>query len=154
MQIKLFASAALPPEIQLQLRDVRDLLADMRRASNGNLLVTDVDPDEDEEVATEASELGIFPVEFNVLRDDEFEVRQGYYGLAVVYADESEITPIIQRTDDLEFQLVSQIYRMTTEEQPGVGFVQGFGAKQPTELFGLAESLGERYRMESLEGRG
>ena len=54
VQVKLFASAALPPEIQLQLRDVRDLLADMRRASNGQLLVTDVDPDEDEEAATEA----------------------------------------------------------------------------------------------------
>jgi ABC-2 type transport system permease protein len=35
VQVKLFASAELPPELQLQLRDVRDLLADMRRASNG-----------------------------------------------------------------------------------------------------------------------
>ena len=151
VQVKLFASAALPPEIQLQLRDVRDLLADMRRASNGNLLVTDVDPDEDEEAASEAAELGIFPVEFNVLRDDEFEVRQGYYGLALVYADESEVTPIIQRTDDLEFQLVSQIYRMTTDERPRVGFVEGFGAKSPAELFGLTETLGDRYEIETFD---
>jgi len=64
VQIKLFASNELPPELQLQLRDVRDLLADMRRASNGNLVVTDVDPDDDEDAAAEASEFGIFPVEF------------------------------------------------------------------------------------------
>ena len=37
VQIKLFASDELPPELQLQLRDVRDLLSDFRRASNGRL---------------------------------------------------------------------------------------------------------------------
>jgi ABC-2 type transport system permease protein len=147
VQVKLFASAGLPPEVQLQLRDVRDLLADMRRASNGNLLVTTVDPDADEAAANEAAELGIMPVEFNVLRDEEFVVRQGYYGLAVVYADQSEVTPFIQRTDDLEFRLVSQIYRMTTDERPGVSFVEGFGARTPGQIPGLGESLADRYRL-------
>ena len=154
VQIKLFASAEMPPEIQIQLRDVRDLLADMRRASNGNLLVTEVDPDEDEEAANEASQLGIPPVEFNVLRDDAFEVRQGYYGLAVVYADESEVIPVIERTDDLEFRLASYVYRMTTEERPGVGFVQGFGAKASAAIPGLSETLGDRYRMHSVDVAG
>jgi ABC-2 type transport system permease protein len=154
VQVKLYASGELPPEVQLQLRDVRDLLADMRRASNGNLLVTDVDPSRDEELSTEAAELGIYPVEFNVLRDDNFEVRQGYYGLAVVYADESEVTPIIQRTDDLEFRVASSIYRMTTTERPGVAFVEGFGAKTPTQVPGLRESLGERYELRSIDIAG
>lgn len=154
VQIKLFASADLPAEVQLQLRDVRDLLADMRRASNGNLLVTDRDPSRDEEVAGEAMELGIYPVEFNVLRDDNFEIRQGYYGLAIEYADASEVTPLIRRTDDLEFQLVSQIYRMTTEERPGIAFVQGFGAKSPNEMPGLRESLAQRYQMRTVDIAG
>jgi ABC-type uncharacterized transport system involved in gliding motility auxiliary subunit/ABC-type transport system involved in multi-copper enzyme maturation permease subunit len=154
VQIKLFASSELPPEVQLQLRDVRDLLADMRRASNGNLLVSDVDPERDEDVEAEATELGVYPVEFNVLRDDNFEVRQGYYGLAVIYAEESEVTPVIQRTDNLEFQLASQIYRMTTEERPGVSFVQGFGAKSPSEVPGLRESLAERYDIRSVDIAG
>jgi len=154
VQIKLFASDELPPEIQLQLRDVRDLLADMRRASNGNLLVEELDPDADEDAAAEASDLGVVPVEFNVLRDDAFEVRQGYYGYAVVYADESAVTPIIQRTDDLEFRLVSQIYRMTTEDRPGVSFVEGFGARTPTQIPGLSESLAERYRLGTIDIAG
>jgi ABC-type uncharacterized transport system involved in gliding motility auxiliary subunit/ABC-type transport system involved in multi-copper enzyme maturation permease subunit len=154
VQIKLFASSELPPEIQLQLRDVRDLLADMRRASNGNLLVSDLDPSREDGVATEATELGIYPVEFNVLRDDNFEIRQGYYGLAVVYADESEVTQVIQRTDDLEFQLVSQIHRMTTEERPGISFVQGFGTKGPSEIPGLRESLADRYEMRAIDIAG
>jgi ABC-type uncharacterized transport system involved in gliding motility auxiliary subunit/ABC-type transport system involved in multi-copper enzyme maturation permease subunit len=154
VQVKLFASAELPPELQLQLRDVRDLLADMRRASNGNLVVTDTDPDEDEDAAEEASQLGVYPVEFNVLRDDQFEVRRGYYGLAVVYADESDVTPVIRQTDDLEFRLASAIYDMTTTERPGVAFVEGFGTKRFTDIAGLTQTLGERYRIGSVNIAG
>lgn len=154
VQVKLFASSELPPEIQLQLRDVRDLLADMKRASNGNLLVSDLDPEQDEDVASEAAQFGVFPVEFNVLRDDNFEVRQGYYGLAVVYADENEVMPIIQRTDDLEFRLASHIYRMTNTERAGVGFVSGYGAKTSTQIPGLPESLADRYTLRTLDLAG
>ena len=46
VEIRLFASTQLPPELQLQLRDVRDVLADMENAANGNLRVSIVDPDE------------------------------------------------------------------------------------------------------------
>jgi ABC-type uncharacterized transport system involved in gliding motility auxiliary subunit len=126
----------------------------MRRASNGNLVVTDVDPDDDEDAVEEASQLGIYPVEFNVLRDDEFEVRRGYYGLAVVYADKSDVTPVIQRTDDLEFRLASAIYDMTTTVRPRVAFVEGYGTKRPTDIPGLAQSLGSRYSIRSVDIAG
>ncbi len=154
VQIELYASAELPSEVQLQLRDVRDLLADMRRTSNGQLLVRDFDPAADEEVAQRAAELGIGPVEFNVLRDDNFEVRQGWYGLAVTYADESEVTPLIQRTDDLEFRLASQIYRMTTTERATVAFLGGFGAKTLGQMPGLRESLADRYELTTVDLAG
>ena len=154
VRIKLFASAELPPEVQLQLRDVRDLLADMRRASTGNLTVSDRNPDTDTQAAEEASSYGIYPVEFNILRDDEFQIRRGYYGLAIVYADEQDVMPVIDRTDDLEFRIASTIYRMTTEERPGVSFVQGFGGKGPFDITGLQESLAERYRLRSLDIAG
>lgn len=154
VQVKLFASAELPPELQLQLRDVRDLLADMRGASNGSLIVEDVNPDADEEAAAEAAALGIYPVEFNVLRDDEFQVRRGYYGLAVVYADRSEVTPVIQRTDDLEFRMASAIYNMTTTERVGIAYMQGYGTARLGDVPGLMQSMGERYDMRALDLAG
>jgi ABC-2 type transport system permease protein len=150
VQVKLFASAELPPELQLQLRDVRDLLADMRGASNGSLVVEVVDPDRDDEAASEAAGLGIYPVEFNVLRDDEFQIRRGYYGLAVVYADRSDVTPVIQRTDDLEFRLASAIYNMTATERVGIAYMQGYGTARLGDVPGLMQSLGERYDMRAL----
>ena len=154
VRIQLFASAELPPELQLQLRDVRDLLADMRRASNGNLVVSEVDPDDGEDAAGEASQFGIFPVEFNVLRDDEFQIRRGYYGLAIVYADEQEVIPIIVRSDDLEFRIASAIYRMTSESKAGIAFVQGFGSKTAAQIPELQQSLADRYDFRSVDISG
>ena len=154
VQLTLFASDELPPEVQLQLRDVRDLLSDLRRAGDGNLVVTEVNPDADEEAAERAQSLGIGPLEFNVLRDDEFEIRRGYYGLALTYADEQQIFPAIQRTDDLEFQLMAGIARMTTESRETVSFVIASGARSAAQLPGLQETLGDRYDLRTLDLAG
>ncbi|MGE0158310.1 MAG: Gldg family protein [Gemmatimonadales bacterium] len=151
VEIELFASTELPPELQLQLRDVRDVLADMENASNGNLRVTIVDPDEDPDAATEAEELGIYPVEFNVMREDQFDIRRGYYGYAIRYAERNEVVPIIDRTDDLEFKLASAIYDMTTAEHVAIGYLQGFGAQPVGDVPGLMESLGQRYELRAVD---
>ncbi len=151
VQVTLFASDELPPEVQLQLRDVRDLLSDLERGSGGDLLVTEVNPDEDEEAAERAQSFGIRALEFNVLRDDEFEVRRGYYGLAVTYADQQEVFPAIQRTDDLEFRLASAISTMTSESRQTLGFVTVSGGRQAAQIPGLQELLGDRYDFRSLD---
>jgi ABC-2 type transport system permease protein len=154
VQVKLFASKQLPPEVQLQLRDVRDLLADMKRASDGKLKVTELDPDNDDAAAEEARSYGIGPIEFNVLRDEEFQVKRGYYGLAVIYADKHKVMPVIRRTDDLEFQLASDIAGMTTDEKKRVAFVTGFQTKGPYDIQGLGESLTDRYQLRALDLSG
>ena len=145
VQVTLFASSELPPEVQLQLRDVRDLLSDMERGGGDELVVTELNPDEDEAAAERARSFGIGPLEFNVLRDDEFEVRRGYYGLAVTYAEEQEVFPTIQRTDDLEFQFASTIASMTTDTRRTVSFVTSGGGRSSGQLPGLLEMLGDRY---------
>ncbi|MEQ1856896.1 MAG: Gldg family protein [Longimicrobiales bacterium] len=154
VEIQLFASSTLPAEMQLQLRDVRDVLADMEGASNGNLRVTEVDPDEDEEAVSEAEQLGIYPVEFNVLSEDQFSVRQGYYGLVIRYAERTDVTPVINRTDDLEFRLASTIYDMTTTDRVGFGYAMGFGMQPIGDVPGLMQSLGQRYDIRAVDLTG
>lgn len=148
--IKLFASSELPPEIALTLRDVRDLLADYRAASNGRVQVLELDPGKDDDAADEARSLGIRQIQFNVLRNDEFQIRNGWLGLAVLYADERETVPMIARTDDLEYRLTSMIASLTTEEKPRIAFLTGFGAGEPFRYPMLNMALSERYDVRTI----
>ena len=149
--LKLVISDELPAELQPTLRDVADLVADLRRAADGQLVVENMDPNDDEEVAREARSLGITQNEFNVLRDDEFEVRRGWFGLALLYADQREVIPYINRTDDLEFRLVSAISAMTMDERQGVAFLTGFGSQGPETFPSFARALSERYDLQTID---
>ncbi len=149
--LKLVISDELPTELQPTLRDVADLVADLRGVANGNLVVENLNPNEDEEVAREARNLGVTQNEFNVLRDDEFEVRRGWFGLALLYADQREVIPFINRTDDLEFRLVSAISTMTTVERPGLAFLTGFGSQGPETFPSFARALSDRYDIRTID---
>ena len=150
VNLTLFTSDDLPPEIQLQVRDVRDLVADMENAAGDMLSVRDINPDDDEDAAGEATAMGIVQIEFNVLRDDELQVKRGYFGLAVTYADAQETIPVIDRTDDLEFRLVSAIGKMTAERRPVLAFMTGFDAKESFHYRSFRESIAEGYSVTSV----
>ena len=149
--LKLFISDELPSELQPTLRDVRDLISDMSRAGGDNLVVENLNPSENPDIATEARSLGIIENEFNVLRDDEFEVRRGWFGLALLYADQQEVIPFISGTADLEFRIASAISVMTTDKRPSVAFLTGFGALGENELPSLGRALMERYDITSVD---
>jgi len=143
--IKLVVSQELPPEVMLTLRDVRDLLADYRRAADGRLRIEELHPDRDTTAASEASGLGIQPIQFNVLRGDEFQVKRGWLGLAVLYADKREVIPLIDRTDDLEYRLTSMISALTMERKPRLAFLSGFGARSIWEFGAFREIVERQY---------
>ena len=149
--LKLFISDELPSELQPTLRDVRDLIKDLDRAGGTNFVVENLNPSDDLEIAAEARSLGIIENEFNVLRDDEFEVRRGWFGLALLYADKQEVIPFISGTADLEFRIASAISVMTTDDRPNIAFLTGFGALGETSFPSLTRSLMERYEITSID---
>src|SRR3989454_861591 len=85
--IKLFASSALPPEVAFLKRDLDDLLRDYRAAGRGRVKLVVQDPSADSAALREARTLGIPAVQFNVLGKSELQVKEGYLGVAVRYAD-------------------------------------------------------------------
>lgn len=152
--VKLVVSRELPAEIQLTERDVRDLLGDLRRVSDGRIRIDELNPDEDEDAAQEARSLGIRPIQFNVLRGDEFQAKRGWFGLAVLYADEREVIPVIRETSDLEYRLVSAIATMTRDEEPVLATLTGFGTKTMSELGEFQRSVSDRYRLRTIDLQG
>ncbi len=151
VSLTLVVSDDLPQEIQLTERDVRDLVADLDNASDGMLAIREINPDDDEELAEEASSLGIMPIEFNVLRDDGLQVKRGYFGVALTYADEQETIPVIDRAHDLEFRLVSSIANMTREDRPTLAFMSGFEAKDAFHYQAFRQSVSDRYNVTTLD---
>jgi ABC-type uncharacterized transport system involved in gliding motility auxiliary subunit/ABC-type transport system involved in multi-copper enzyme maturation permease subunit len=129
--IKLFVSEELPTEFAIVRRDVNDLLADLRSAGEGKVRVIEVDPQDDPDAERDAQSLGIPPVQFNVIGESELQVKEGYLGIAVQYADGTETIPIVQRTEDLEYQLVSFIRALTRTERQVVGVVDAAAAAAP-----------------------
>lgn len=149
--IKLVVSRELPQEVGLTVRDIRDLLADYRRIGHGKVRVTELNPDRDEQAAQQADELGIPPLQFNVMRGDEFQARRGWLALAVIYAGQSQILGLDDRTDDLEYRLTSTISVLAEESKPNATFLTGFGAYTPEELQELYIILDDRYNLSIID---
>ena len=121
--IKVFASHELPTEVALMKRDLDDLLRDLRSAGKGKIRISERDPADDAAARREAQTLGIQPVQFNVIGQSELQVKEGYLALAIQHGSQSETIPLVQRTDDLEYRLVSTIKQLTRAKKPVIGFV-------------------------------
>ena len=76
--LKLFTSRELPPQADLIKRDVEDMLADYEASGAPNLRLEKLTPGGDNEDQQEATRLGIPGIRFNVLGDEEFQIKQGY----------------------------------------------------------------------------
>jgi ABC-type uncharacterized transport system involved in gliding motility auxiliary subunit len=119
--VKLFASSELPPEVAFLRRDVDDLLRDYRAAGRGKLRLVVRDPASDTAAAREARELGIPPVQFNVVGQAQLTVKEGWLGIATQYAGESKVIPVVRETDDLEYRLTSDIRALVQPAKPVIG---------------------------------
>ena len=146
--IKLFASSALPPEIAFLKRDVDDLLRDYRAAGRGKVKLVALDPSADSAALREARTIGIPPVQFNVLGQSELQVKEGYLGIAVRYADGVKTIPFVQQSGDLEYRLTSDIRALTHPAQTAVAFgelMDPVAARGHRSFEALREQLGRGY---------
>ncbi len=129
VNIKLFASNELPAQLRPILRDTKDILRDYQTFSGGKIIFTSADPSTDSQAKNEATNLGIREVQFNVIGQEELQLKKGYLGLAVVYGTETELLPLISDTSDLEYQITSFIKKLTTNDKKTIGFLTGHGEK-------------------------
>jgi ABC-type uncharacterized transport system involved in gliding motility auxiliary subunit/ABC-type transport system involved in multi-copper enzyme maturation permease subunit len=140
--IRLYVSKDVPPEVTLEKRNVDDLLADIRAAGDGMVRLVVLDPSEDEAIVEEAESFGVPAVQWSASRESEFQIKEGYFGLAVQFADQSEAIPAIIGTSDLEYRLVSFIRSLTRDTRTTVGIhVATAGAPQDAPVFSGVEGL-------------
>ncbi len=125
LEVTAYFTENLPPPFNATERQVRDLLAEYSAASNGQIIVRFVNPnDEDEQEAARAD--GVQRVAHQKIEEDQVAVVEGYRGMVLRYLDQTRAIPIIQDTTGLEYIITSAIKELVGERKP-IGVVGGHG---------------------------
>ncbi len=152
VNITVFSSERLPAQLGPLQRDVKDTLRDYQTLGKGNIIVTYKDPDSDPAARNEAAMLGIRQAQFNLIGQEEFQLKTGYLGLVVSYGDRHETIPFIRTSADLEYQLTSFISKLTVKEKKKVAFLSGHGEKSIfSDLSGFKKELDSQFTVSELE---
>lgn len=126
LKLTLYASNEIPAEYRLTLRDVKDLLADYRFYGGQKVKLVFKSPNRQSE-QQQAQMAGVTPVQFNVMRQDEFQVKQGYFGLVIEYGKKKEVIPFIDSFGDLEYRITSAIKKLSRAKKRTVALLTGEG---------------------------
>ncbi|MFW2388279.1 MAG: GldG family protein [Polyangiales bacterium] len=125
LEVTAYFTENLPPPFNATERQVRDLLAEYVAASNGQIIATFVNPDnEAKQQAAQAD--GVQPVAHQKIEEDQVAVVEGYRGLVLRYLDQTRTIPVIQDTTGLEYIITSAIKELVGERKP-IGVVAGHG---------------------------
>jgi len=115
----------LPSPMKDIARDVSDMLEELSRLSP-KFTYRVVDPASLGENIKELQKKGITPFSAQTIEQDSLNVKRIYSALSVAYLDKKEeiIPQIIPETlGNLEYQIVSKIFRLTLEDEPKVVLV-------------------------------
>lgn len=124
--VKVFFSHDLPAHVQPLAESMRDTLEEFDNYGGGNFEIQYLDP-EKPEVQEEANDLGIPERQINVVEQDKVQVQNGYLGLAIQAGKKTEIIPVLTGSQNLEYELVSAIKKVTLEKVPQIGLLKGHG---------------------------
>lgn len=149
--IKVFASKELPPEISTVYRDMQNLLSEYRNYSKGKIEIVNLQPDANPKSKIEASNYGIPPIQFNVISNEEYRLKEGYLGLVILSGSKFDTVPIVTNIGDLELKLTSAIYGITNENKKKIGILSDAGAKNQLSGFNTtANLLSKQYEVEEV----
>jgi len=123
INIKVYFSKKLPTNLLILRQEVRDLLEEYKTYAHGNLKVEFIDPKDDPQIESQVLRLGIPTVQMNILEKDKFEVVKGYLGMAFFYEDRVEIIPVIESTENLEYEITSRILKVRRGKTESVGLL-------------------------------
>ena len=143
-----YFSEGLPPQIAQARSDFKDLLIEYANASDGNVMYEFINPNKDEKTEQEAMQAGVSPVMINVREKDQAVQKKAYLGAVVKYGDKTEAIPFMQQGTAMEYALSTAIKKLTVEDKPLIGFIQGDGEPSTSDIQQAVQSLDVLYRVD------
>jgi gliding-associated putative ABC transporter substrate-binding component GldG len=130
--VKVFFSEDVGPQYNQNRVYLRDILEDYKSWSKGNFQFEMVDPREKEAFESEARKYRIQPVQAQAVENDQLTVKLVYMGLAFLAGDKTETIPFLGEVSGLEYLITGTIRRLSVDELPVVGVLQGHGEPELT----------------------
>lgn len=148
--LRLYLSPGLPQPYASQGRYIQELLHEYRTAGHGKVTLDIKSPDESDAWVMETRRLNIQPGRFTQVASDQFQVREGYMGLALFYQDKQDVIPFIKETDNLEYEISSRVRLMTQKSKKTLFFVSNHQEVSPDFIRqGPAGRLFDEFRVET-----
>ncbi|MBU2553689.1 MAG: GldG family protein [Bacteroidetes bacterium] len=122
-----YFTADLPPDLAKVKRNFRDMLTEYNSLSHGNVVFKFVNPNGGQTLENEAVSAGVQPVLFKARDKDEMKQQKVFMGAVVSLNNKTEVIPFINPEGSIEYDLTTAIKKLSVENKPMIGFVQGQG---------------------------
>lgn len=154
VSVKAYFSKKLPVQLSRLPGEVDDLLKEYEVYSGGNIKYERIDPADDEALKQKLSGMGANPVTMTIIEKDERQQINGWLAIVVSYGEKNEVIPVVQNTSDLEYDLTSRIFRVTTTPDH-IGFVTSFSRHNPENDYGaFAQELTKLHDIQPVDLNG
>src|SRR4030042_3446666 len=125
--ISAYFTKKLPPDYANLKHDFKDMLTDYQNISKGMVAYEFIDPAEDEELERKIMQKGIVQAQIGGREKDELKIQKAYMGAEIQLGERSEIISILQSTEGMEYFLTTSIKKLSLQDKPLVGILQGHG---------------------------
>ena len=147
VNIHVYFSRELPPYFATLDRQVKDLLDEYHAHGGDKVHIDYIDPAKDPALEASMQRMGIPKLQLSRMQQERAEVMAAYLGIAVQFQDKTEVIPVVQNVDKLEYDLTAALVKVSTERQ-AVGIVSSSESGVPDELKDIEKSLRDQYTVQ------
>ncbi|MBM4166875.1 MAG: hypothetical protein FJ218_08190 [Ignavibacteria bacterium] len=144
---KAYFTSDLPAPYNNNRRYLQDQLDEYRAYSKGNFQYEFIDPSGKEDVVKEAQKYGIPEVQVQVVKEDKMQIEKALMGVVFLYGDKKEAIPVVQKLDQLEYDISLNIKKLTQTEQKKIGILSGHDEPTSDKIKELNQLLSEQYEV-------
>jgi ABC-2 type transport system permease protein len=153
LYIKVYVNNDLPPQVQQEEQRLSDLLEEYRAAASNQLTIQTIHTNDmtAEELAA-IEQKGIQKQQYRAVEAESAAIQNVYMGVVIDYLDKTEIIPFTPTTPNLEYAITSAVLKLTSTEQPTIGFLTGHGeATTGGQYTNVVAELKKMYNVQDID---
>jgi len=147
--IKCYFSKDIPYPYNTLRRDVKDKLEEFKAFASRYFQFEFVKAEDEEKLAQDAQSFGIPQIQLNTIENDQIQIKKVVMGMLFMYEDKTEVLPIVQGTENLEYEISSKMQKLIKVHLPTVAFLQGHDEIQyPEKMSKIERTLQANYNLQ------